>query len=57
MEAVTSLRRRYAVNNDSTLVIKDVNRHDTGKVTCQASNGFGAPVEASAFLAVQCKFE
>lgn len=37
----------------SVLTIKKVGKNDHGKYICQASNGFGPPVEASGSLVVE----
>ena len=49
------LDSRTAVRSNGSLVFDKVEAGDEGKYTCKVSNGIGAPIDTSAFLAVECK--
>ena len=49
------LATRTAIKPDGTLVIQNTTPEDTGKFTCDATNGIGEPDTAYAYLSVECK--
>ena len=56
LRSINSLGGRFNIKSDGSLVITEVSAKDEGKYECQISNGIGAPITASAYLAVECKF-
>ena len=50
------LAHRTKIKSDGTLVILSAEPDDSGKLTCDATNGIGEPDTASAHLSVECKF-
>uniref|UniRef100_H2YGJ8 Uncharacterized protein n=1 Tax=Ciona savignyi TaxID=51511 RepID=H2YGJ8_CIOSA len=48
-----AIKRRYNILDDQTLYIYDVILSDKGSVTCEASNGYGPPIRATATLTVE----
>ncbi|XP_054713630.1 protein turtle-like [Uloborus diversus] len=47
------LETRTVVRRDGTLFISPTSAEDSGKFTCEVTNGIGAPVTASAYLSVE----
>lgn len=43
------------MRKNGTLVFAKVVGGDEGRYTCQVTNGIGRPIEASAYLAVECE--
>lgn len=48
------LVHRTEIKPDGTLVIKTTSADDSGKFTCDATNGLGEPDTAFAYLSVEC---
>ena len=53
---VGSLDQRSSLLKDGTLVITLVTSEDNGRYTCEITNGIGRPIQASAYINVECKF-
>ncbi len=51
-----SLGTRTSIISDGTLVINLVTSEDNGRYTCEITNGIGRPIQASAYINVECKF-
>ena len=49
------LAHRTEVKSDGSLLIKSATAEDSGKFTCDATNGIGEPDTAFAYLSVECK--
>lgn len=53
---ISWLETRTVVRRDGTLYITPTSAEDSGKFTCEVTNGIGAPDTASAYLSVECKY-
>lgn len=53
---ISWLETRTVVRRDGTLYITPTSAEDSGKFTCEVTNGIGQPDTASAWLSVECEF-
>lgn len=51
------LETRTLVRRDGTLFINPTSSEDSGRYTCEVTNGIGNPESASAYLSVECKYK
>lgn len=55
IQSVTSPNFEASVTSDGTLMIKKAKSEAQGRYTCKVSNGIGRPIEATAYLAIECR--